>query len=94
MAEAPNTPNAADNQPVFTIEKIYLKDASVEVPNAPEIYLQREQPRPIRIEIAADPSAFSRAEKTLVRFKRARGASSAAPWSSTSAGSERRRPTV
>ncbi len=39
MAEAPNT------QPVFTIEKIYLKDASVEVPNAPEIYLQREQPQ-------------------------------------------------
>jgi preprotein translocase subunit SecB len=41
MAE-PQTPN---NQPVFTIEKIYLKDASVEVPHAPEIYLQREQPQ-------------------------------------------------
>ena len=32
-------------QPVFSIEKIYLKDASVEVPNAPQIYLQRETPQ-------------------------------------------------
>lgn len=45
MAEAPTPPNTASNQPVFTIEKIYLKDASVEVPNAPEIYLQRDQPQ-------------------------------------------------
>jgi len=32
-------------QPVFSIEKIYLKDASVEVPNAPQIYLSRETPQ-------------------------------------------------
>lgn len=32
-------------QSVFTIEKIYLKDASVEVPNAPQIYLSRETPQ-------------------------------------------------
>jgi preprotein translocase subunit SecB len=31
-------------QPVFAIEKIYVKDLSVEVPNAPEIYLEREAP--------------------------------------------------
>lgn len=31
-------------QPVFAIEKIYLKDLSVEVPNAPEVYLEREVP--------------------------------------------------
>ena len=30
--------------PVFTIEKLYLKDLSVEVPNAPQIYLERESP--------------------------------------------------
>lgn len=28
--------------PVFAIEKIYIKDLSVEVPNAPQIYLERE----------------------------------------------------
>ncbi len=32
-------------QPFFNIEKIYVKDLSVEVPNAPEIYLEREQPQ-------------------------------------------------
>ncbi len=33
-----------NEQPVFGIEKLYVKDLSVEVPNAPEIYLEREQP--------------------------------------------------
>ena len=32
-------------QPTFAIEKIYLKDLSVEVPNAPEIFLEREAPQ-------------------------------------------------
>ena len=31
-------------QPTFAIEKVYLKDLSVEVPNAPEIFLEREAP--------------------------------------------------
>jgi len=31
-------------QPVFSIEKIYVKDLSLEVPNAPQIFLEREQP--------------------------------------------------
>lgn len=31
-------------QPIFAIEKIYLKDLSVEVPNAPEVFLEREVP--------------------------------------------------
>lgn len=32
-------------QPVFNIEKIYVKDLSVEVPNAPAIFLDRDQPQ-------------------------------------------------
>ena len=32
-------------QPVFGIEKLYVKDLSVEVPNAPEIFLEQEQPQ-------------------------------------------------
>ena len=36
MSEAP--------VPTFSIEKIYLKDLSVEVPNAPEIFLEQEAP--------------------------------------------------
>ncbi len=32
-------------QPVFSIEKIYVKDVSLEVPNAPGVFLQPEQPQ-------------------------------------------------
>jgi preprotein translocase subunit SecB len=31
-----------DNAPVFSIEKIYVKDLSLEVPNAPHCYLERD----------------------------------------------------
>jgi preprotein translocase subunit SecB len=31
-------------QPVFSIEKIYVKDLSLEIPHAPKIYLEREAP--------------------------------------------------
>ena len=31
-------------QPHFSIEKLYVQDISLEVPNAPEIYLEREAP--------------------------------------------------
>lgn len=33
-----------NNQPVFSLDKIYVKDISLEVPNAPKIFLNREQP--------------------------------------------------
>jgi len=32
-------------QPVFSIEKIYVKDISLEIPNAPQIFLEREAPQ-------------------------------------------------
>ena len=32
-------------EPVFAIEKIYLKDASLEIPNAPQIFLERDNPQ-------------------------------------------------
>ena len=34
----------SDQQPRFSIEKLYVKDLSLEVPNAPQIYLEREGP--------------------------------------------------
>lgn len=34
----------SDQQPVFGIEKIYIKDLSLEIPNAPRIFLERETP--------------------------------------------------
>lgn len=37
--------NMSDQQqPVFSIEKIYVKDLSLEIPNAPKIFLEREAP--------------------------------------------------
>src|SRR3990167_7477596 len=36
--------NTEANQPLFTLDKIYVKDISVELPNAPKIFLNREQP--------------------------------------------------
>ena len=32
-------------QPVFSIEKIFVKDLSLEVPNAPQIFLDRDPPQ-------------------------------------------------
>lgn len=36
--------NNQPQQPVFGIEKIYVKDLSLEIPNAPRIFLEREAP--------------------------------------------------
>ncbi|TAG82637.1 MAG: protein-export chaperone SecB [Betaproteobacteria bacterium] len=43
MADAP-AQQQDPNAPVFSIEKLYLKDLSVENPNAPQAYLWREGP--------------------------------------------------
>ena len=37
--------NSEDKQPGFGIEKIYVKDLSLEIPNAPQIFTQRETPQ-------------------------------------------------
>ena len=36
---------AQNTQPVFSIEKVYVKDLSLEIPNAPQIFLERESPQ-------------------------------------------------
>lgn len=35
----------SNEQAVFSIEKIYVKDLSLEVPNAPQVFLTAEQPK-------------------------------------------------
>ncbi len=42
-----------NQQPVFGIEKLYVKDLSAEVPNAPEIYLEQQAPQ---VEISLNTS--------------------------------------
>ncbi len=44
-------------QPVFTIEKIYVKDLSVEIPNAPQIFLDRNQPD-IQVQLHSEGQAM------------------------------------
>lgn len=49
---------AEEQQPVFNIEKIYVKDMSIEVPNAPQIFLDREQPK-IDIQLSTKANVVS-----------------------------------
>lgn len=39
------TDMSEQENPVFAIEKLYVKDLSVEVPNAPQIFLERDAPQ-------------------------------------------------
>lgn len=43
MTEAVEKQN--DAQPIFSMEKIYVKDISLEIPNAPKIFLERDTPQ-------------------------------------------------
>lgn len=41
MSEA----NQNETQPIFSMEKIYVKDLSLEIPHAPQIFLGRDNPQ-------------------------------------------------
>ena len=48
----------ADQEPVFQIQRVYLKEASLEQPNSPAILLEQEQPSvDIQLGVAASPVA-------------------------------------
>lgn len=50
------TPAAATNQPVFQVQRIYLKDASLEMPNAPAVFLESENPKvDVQLEVSDAP---------------------------------------
>ncbi len=72
MAQEDN--NAAEQQqPGFSIEKIYVKDASLEIPNAPQIFTDRTQPQ-VNIELsnaaqALEEGVFEVAIKVTVTSK-------------------------
>src|SRR5688572_31267314 len=34
----------SEQQPVFTIERVYLKDMSLEMPHAPQIFIEKDTP--------------------------------------------------
>ena len=43
----------ADQDPVFTIQRVYLKEASLEQPNSPAIFLEQAQPA-VEIHLGVD----------------------------------------
>ena len=50
QSSAPNTENTESKDPSFRIQRIYLKDLSLEQPNAPEIFLVAAEPQ-VQIEV-------------------------------------------
>lgn len=50
----------ADQQPIFNIEKLYVKDLSLEVPNAPQCFLEREAPE-VQVQLATTGTAVGEA---------------------------------
>ena len=46
----------SEQQPVFSIEKIYVRDLSAEVPGAPQVFLQPEQPQ-LEVQISQSSQA-------------------------------------
>lgn len=44
-------------QPSFQIEKVYVKDVSLEIPNAPQVFLEAQQPQ-LEIQVRSDSSRF------------------------------------
>jgi preprotein translocase subunit SecB len=47
----------SDNPPSFQIEKIYVKDLSLEVPGAPQVFMQAESPR-LEVQLASGGAQF------------------------------------
>ncbi len=48
----------SEDQPTFQIEKIYVKDLSLEIPNAPQVFLQAEQPQ-LEVQINTEAAQFA-----------------------------------
>lgn len=48
--------DAVNSQPVFNMDKIYVKDISLEIPHAPQIFLQQESPQ-IEVQLHSQANA-------------------------------------
>ena len=57
MTEAAQTNAQPNTQPIFNIEKLYVKDLSLEVPNAPFVFMEQEAPN-IEVQIQNNGSAI------------------------------------
>jgi preprotein translocase subunit SecB len=61
MAQNPNgagAPAASPQAPVFQVQRVYLKDASLEMPNAPAIFLEQGPPQiEVQLDVSSEPLA-------------------------------------
>jgi len=48
----------SDSEPTFQIEKIYVKDLSLELPNAPQVFMQSDQPQ-LEVQIANEATRIA-----------------------------------
>jgi preprotein translocase subunit SecB len=46
------------SQPSFQIEKVYVKDVSLEIPNAPQVFTEQVQPQ-LEVQLATGASQFA-----------------------------------
>ena len=62
-----DTTPAAGNAPVFQLQRVYLKDASLEMPNAPRIFLEAETPAvDVQLEVS-DSAVIDGVHEVVVR---------------------------
>lgn len=45
MSDAQNNEQQQDQAPVFSLQRVYLKDLSLELPNSPQIFLESDAPQ-------------------------------------------------
>ena len=53
-----NAQPSASQQPQFQIEKLYVRDLSLEVPNAPEVFIQMENPA-LEVQVSSERKQFA-----------------------------------
>ncbi|MBV8032796.1 MAG: protein-export chaperone SecB [Betaproteobacteria bacterium] len=57
MSDQSQQPQQAGNAPSFQIEKLYVKDASLELPNAPQVFLEQAAPQ-VEVQIGTQIQNF------------------------------------
>ena len=56
----------AGNAPIFNMQRVYIKDLSLEMPNAPNIFLEQDTPKvEVNINVGANPLAETNFESTI-----------------------------
>ena len=55
---APGAASGEAAQPAFQIEKLYVKDLSLEVPNAPQVFMQADAPQ-LEIQVRNEAAQFA-----------------------------------